>query len=467
MDHLNDSTAHTKALLRTLSFAKVKFLRYAGLDLYNSLRCKAVPIDRLKKNNDDTSEISLDYQVAFAKVVFGGLPTFGDVLQPSTGLDASCSVILQPDIGTLRILPFAPSSAIVFGYLMDQQTGQLSDLCCRGLLRSFVDRVAEQYSIGFNVGAELEFCLYDGKTNQPVVLSRFADSALLNQKEDFISELYEQLAQLDIEVEMIHEESAPGQLEIVLAYQKDPVSLVDNVVLSRETIRSLAKSCGLKAVFLPKIDLNQAGNGCHVHLSIRDTATGKNLFVKNHSSSCDRVSFMKGSRDDIGEMGQSFMEGILQHLPALLGVTMPSTNSFRRVGQGCWTGHEVSWAFDDKEASIRLVSNNRELAWEHFEFKLCDFQANLYLALACILQCGIDGVERQLLLRPSRLNTNNKDALPTSLTESLNILEKDDLLKQWIPQAMLRAYVAVRRVEEERSSSMSHDDEIREELKKA
>jgi glutamine synthetase len=137
---------------------------------------------------------------------------------------------------------------------------------------------------------------------------------------------------------MLHTESAPGQLEIVLVYQEDPVQLADNVVLARETITAVTFKHGLKALFLPKINANHAGNGRHVHLSIRDTETGSNLFHSSGSHTPRRQSFLMGMTMDISSAGQSFIEGILRHLPALLALTISQQTRFvelaRVVGLG-------------------------------------------------------------------------------------------------------------------------------------
>lgn len=231
---------------------------------------------------------------------------------------------------------------------------------------------------------ELEFCLIDAKTNSPIDDSVFANSITLNDQEPFISDLYEQLKQQYIPVELIHSESGPGQLEIVLEYSHDPIAISDNILLARETIRFVARRHGMKAVFFPKYDLTKAGNGVHVHVSLRDATT-------------DRPIFCEG--DKLTTTGGAFVEGILCHLDALTGLTLPTVNSFRRVGKGCWTGSEVGWAVEDKESGIRVCSNLVSKAWDHVEYKLCDNTCNFYLALAGILSCGMNGIERKATLR--------------------------------------------------------------------
>lgn len=160
--------------------------------------------------------------------------------------------------------------------------------------------------------------------------SLFANVITLNQQEVYISDLYDQLRDAQhIPVELIHAESAPGQLEIVLSYQTNAVLLADYVLLAKETVRAVATKHCLKALFLPKIFGDKAGSGLHVHLS-----------YYRYSDSHERPSnaFCDSSTGLLTQGGGAFLEGILQHLPALTAITMPTVNSFRRVGPGCWTG---------------------------------------------------------------------------------------------------------------------------------
>lgn len=458
---------YSDALLRTLSFANVKLVRFLALDVVNQPRCKAVPLKHLRRHSRSLE----DHPVAFAQVVLAGLPNYGDAMVDGSGLNAEDTVVLQADAGTLRILPYAPSTAVVLGNLISQTTGLPSDLCPRSLLRRVVDS-ASASQVGFNVGVELEFCLHDAKTNMPVDTSNFASTVTLNRQEEFVSQLLTQLDQQDVDVELVHAESAPGQVEVVLQYRTDAVEAMDRVVLARETIQEVAHHHGLKALFLPKIHPAKAGNGMHLHLSLRDLRTGENLFVNSNSLSRRRQSFLMGhSNRDISDRGQSFMEGILQHLPALLALTLPTTNSFRRVGPGCWTGSQVSWAFEDKEAPLRVVANLVEQKWEHVEYKLCDGCANPYLALSGILLAGICGVDDGLVLRPSRHDAEAAGAvpksLPVSLSESLDCLEQDEFLMSVLPATMTKAYLALRRAEVSHATGNTLEDEVAAALDKA
>eukprot|EP00980_Cylindrotheca_fusiformis_P009629 scaffold2127_cov85-Cylindrotheca_fusiformis.AAC.9 len=254
-----------------------------------------------------------------------------------------------------------------------------------------------------SVGVELEFYLVDADAGKFIDDSVFANTTTLNEQEEFLSDLYDQLEQQYIPIELIHAESGPGQLEVVLQYSKNPLELIDHVVLAQETIRAVAakKKYGYyKASFLPKYNSTTAGNGLHVHLSIRDATTGVPLMATTNDGSTAAAA----ASSPLSSQASAFVEGMLQHLPGLLGLTMPTVNSFCRIGPGCWTGSQVGWAFEDKEAAIRLCADLRNTSrrrrqWAtHVEYKLCDCSCNLYLALAAILSSGLHGMEEKRTL---------------------------------------------------------------------
>jgi len=459
---LQQESAYAIALLRSLQFSGVKFLRFFTVDPFNNIRCKVKPVDNLllslqKSNNN--SLISLEHQLSVAEVCYGGLRYSADVMTPGSGLDARNVLTLQPDLSSFRNLPYAPKSALVMGNLKNQYTGEQSPLCTRSLLQRVVRDAKEKHNIEFAVGVELEFCLMSSP-NDFADQSVFANSTALNEQEDFLADLYDQLQQQYIPVETIHSESGPGQLEVVLQYSKNPLELADSVVLAQETIRAVAKKYNYKALFLPKYDMMKAGNGMHVHMSIFDSITGQPIFSN-------------GGNGGLSSKGSAFVEGLLQHLPALMGLTMPTVNSFRRVGPGCWTGSRVGWALEDKECGVRICSDLATQEWNHVEVKLVDATCNIHLALAGLLSSGLDGVIQELNLRPSLDDVQQEGAdetagsmipspLPTTVMEALEALENDAHLMTLMSPSMSKAYLAVRRydAEESVSSGTTVQDEV-------
>jgi len=381
---------YQSAVLRSLRAANVKFLRYAILDSYNTVRAKTVPIYhalRILKRGDDP----FANPVSIAEVCYAGLPPSADVPVEGAGLTAKNVLTLRPDFATLRVLPYSPGTAMVMCISHDQRTGELSPLCTRGLLEKVMQRGRDELGVEFTVGAELEFQLYrlgsGGGEPRPVDSSTFANSITLNEQDEFIADVYEKLAQQDIDIEMIHSESAPGQLEVVLGYD-NALQIADNIFYAKETVSAVAKQHGMKALFLPKTSMMTAGNGLHFHYGFREIGSSSNSFGD------------ESTQTGISRRGESFMEGILQSLPALLSFTLPTNNSFRRVGPGCWTGSTVSWSTEDKESPLRVCLDLNSGEVSNVEMKLSDATANPYLALAAVLAAGSEGMKKDLTLRP-------------------------------------------------------------------
>jgi glutamine synthetase/nicotinamidase-related amidase len=429
------------AIVRSLRAAGVKFIRYAIVDAYNTVRCKAVPLprasDRLlsdRVGGRDSYSGPLDDPVSIAEVCFAGLPRHADVPVSSANLSARNVLTLRPDLSSLRVLPYAPRTAMVMCTAHDQSTMEVSRLCTRGLLERVLSEAREGMGIEFGVGAELEFQLFRTETMggcpRPIDSTTFANPATLNDQEDFISTLYDQLADQDIPIELVHAESAPGQLEVVLSYSNNVMQLADDVVLARETISSCAKKHGMKALFLPKTSTTTAGNGLHLHFSFKDVGP----FSENSFSDPSQPS-------GISLRGQSFMEGILDHLPSLLSFTLPSVNSFRRVGPGCWTGSEVRWATEDKEAPIRVCLDLSTQHVTNVEYKLSDAMANIYLELSMILAAGMDGLKKGSKLRPPMYE--GSETLPKSLQDSIDLLKTNHTLLSILGPQLSTAYLAV------------------------
>ena len=102
------------------------------------------------------------------------------------------------------------------------------------------------------------------------------------------------------------------------------------------------------------------------------------------------------------------------------------------------------------------------------ELKLSDSTANIYLELAAILSCGMDGMARQLPLRP-RVGPGDGggDELPKSLDESLSCLKKDDMLLGVLGKELSTGFLALKKAEAAHSAEMSLEDEVALALKKA
>ncbi|HEX4714098.1 MAG TPA: glutamine synthetase, partial [Ktedonobacteraceae bacterium] len=269
------------------------------------------------------------------------------------------------------------------------------------------------------------------------------------------------LGEQGLVVEQAINEYGPGQQEISVRHAP-ALRAADNQIKLRDTARGVALQHGLLASFAPKPFPDEIGSGCHVHFSLWDQESGRNLLYDPRDP--------RGLSQD----GRSFIAGILEHLPALVALTSPSYNSYRRLQPQAWSSAYTAWGFDNREAAVRIVSPfwGREEQSYHIELKTVDGSANPYIALAGLIAAGLDGIKRHLdpgapcehdpdKLSESEREQNRVRRLPTTMADALDELERDQLFMEAMGDLMSRSYLAVRRSEEKAFAEQDSEFEIR------
>src|SRR5262249_44558764 len=161
-------------------------------------------------------------------------------------------------------------------------------------------------------------------------------------------------------------------------------------------------------------------------ISAWDAGSGLNLFAGG---------------EGLSEFGRQFAAGLLAHLPALVAVTCASVNSYRRLQPHSWSSAFNCWGFENREAAVRVPSTywGQETASTNLEIKCVDATCNPYLALACVIAAGLDGVKRKLQppepvsCDPGTLSDAERqklkiNRLPTTLKDALEELKQDAVL---------------------------------------
>lgn len=167
----------------------------------------------------------------------------------------------------------------------------------------------------------------------------------------------------------------------------------------------------------------------------------------------------------------AFIAGILNHLPALCAVTIPSKTSYRRIRPHFWAGAFRAWGHQNREAAVRVCKNKQGTNASRFEFKTADATANPYLALGAIIAAGLDGINRNLEL-PEEVNIDpglipeperrdrGIDLLPQDLGEALDALRSDKVLLEAFGEELANSYVAVRQNEWDNLKDLSLEEEV-------
>jgi glutamine synthetase len=325
-------------------------------------------------------------------------------------------LVLRPDLGTLRRLPWDRRSALV---LSDAEWpgGATVEVAPRQILRRQVERLG---ALGFQAMAatELEFRVFtepyraawdaDHRGLTPATPVN-VDYALdgLGVLDDLGAHLRRTMQELGMPFETARGECAPGQYEITFPYGP-ALDVADGHVLYKRAAKAVASAQGVSLSFMAKFD-EREGNSGHVHFSLR-TASGEPAFAGDHGMS---------------ELMARFVAGQLACLPELMLLFAPTWNSYKRLHPGSFAPTHVGWGVDNRTCPLRVVGHGDSLRFEH---RVPGADANPYLVLAGVIAAGLHGIEHELELGPPTVGNAFAHAcagarLPVTL---------DDALARWI-----------------------------------
>jgi glutamine synthetase len=240
-----------------------------------------------------------------------------------------------------------------------------------------------------------------------------------DQLMDIRNEMMLTMIQAGIDVEAQHHEVATaGQCEIDMRFQ-ELVRMADQMCLYKYIVRNVARRHGKTVTFMPKPLYGDNGSGMHTHIS---------LWKEGHPL------FAGSGYAGLSEMALHAMGGILRHAPALLAITNPTTNSYKRLVPGYEAPVNLAYSQRNRSASCRIPMYSASPKTKRIEFRCPDPTCNPYLAFAAILLAAIDGIQNKINpgppldrdiydLPPEELAKVPK--APGSLDEALSALERD------------------------------------------
>ncbi|MDB4867383.1 MAG: glnA [Cohnella sp.] len=273
--------------------------------------------------------------------------------------------------------------------------------------------------------------------------------APIDSQQDIRSEMVRLMQESGMRVERHHHEVATaGQAEINFRFDT-LTKTADNLMKYKYIIHNVARQYGKVATFMPKPLFGDNGSGMHVHQSIFNE--GEPLFYE------------KGGYANLSPMALHYIGGILHHAPALIAVTNPSTNSFKRLVPGYEAPVNLVFSKGNRSAAVRIPVAAVTPKGCRIEFRTPDSTANPYLAFAAMLLAGLDGIKRKI--DPTALGYGPFDkniyelsdedkkeirSVPGTLDEALDALEADsDFLTEGgvFSKDFIENYVALKRSE--------------------
>jgi len=426
--------------------AGVRLVRFLYTDNGGVTRGKATHIEGLQDRMRDGIGLTVAMQAM----------NMLDQLAAVEGMGPVGEIRLVPDPETFTVLPYAPHSAAMTVDMCNHD-GSPWEACPRSFLKR---QIAACAAAGFTVQAafECEFTLATRNaegTYTPLDESLCFSSVGMTMAAQVMDAIIAAFEAQGIEVDQYYPELGHGQQELPIRHAP-ALAAADRQVFFRDTVRNVAYQHDLYASLAPKPFPDQAGNGAHIHFSLWDKA-GKRSVMYNPND-----------QYGISRLGYHFIAGILNHLPALLALTCPTYNSYRRLQPHFWSSAYTAWGPDNREGAVRVPSqfNSDRAGSTNAELKSSDASSNPYLALGGLLAAGLDGVKRELtpdeptLIDPGNYSDEERASrgiqrFPATLKEALDNFERDMVLMDALGPLLSRSYLAVKRLEWE---SFSKED---------
>jgi glutamine synthetase len=336
--------------------------------------------------------------------------------------------VMVADPSTFRVLSWANNT----GWMLCDiyfPNGKPVPFSTRALARDALGKLGRS-GFDFFAGLEVEFQLFklidpklssDGLTwpaEAPAVEHtthgfQYLTESRFDQVDPILEVLRKTMQALGMPLLSLEVELGPSQYEFTFAPEKG-LAAADTMVLFRSAMKQVARRHGYLASFMcrPKLP-NTFASGWHLHQSLLDRKSGRNLFASS------------GKSELLSPLGQHYLAGLLAHARAAAAFTTPTINGYKRYhGINSMAPIQAIWAKDNRGVMVRVLGEPGDPS-THLENRVGEPLANPYLYMASQIHAGLDGIARKLDPRPSA-NTPydiKAEPLPKSLAEALAALQ--------------------------------------------
>lgn len=419
---------------REIEEKNVTFLRLMFTDILGTLKNVEIPAtpEQIEK-------------ILTNKVMFDGSSIEGFVRINESDM------YLYPDLDTWTVFPWGDENGSVGGLICDVYTAEGYPFAGdpRGNLKKALRHMEDLGFSSFNLGPEPEFFLFKmDKDGNPTLevndKGGYFDLAPTDLADNTRREIVNVLTKMGFEVEASHHECAVGQHEIDFKYD-DVLSACDKIQIFKLVVKTIARKHGLYATFMAKPKYGIAGSGMHCNMSLFDQ-DGNNAFYDPKDQ--------RGM--DLSRTAYQFLAGLINHAYAYTAVTNPTVNSYKRLVPGFEAPVYVAWAGRNRSPLVRVPASRGQST--RLELRSVDPTANPYLAMAVLLEVGLNGIENQLEA-PAPIESNiyamteeeRKAAgitdLPSTLHNAIKGLRKDEVVRAALGEHIYTNFVEAKKIE--------------------
>lgn len=446
---------------------KLKLIRLAWSDPQGASRAKTFTVAGFLNvlESGATSTVATATIDASSARVFSSFTRGGGMgLDEMTG---SPNQVIVPDPLTFRVLPWQPDMGWVLG---DEyfSSGQPFHFSTRHLLRKCLAQL-EKRGMRSVVGLEVEWYLFRlaqdhltdenvghlGLKGRPVSVVPAEPGYLLHSESNMdrihapVSTVATMLEQMGLPLRSIEKELGPGQLECTFA-PTDALQAADNLFLFRTATRQICWRMGFLASFMCRPGFNgYPSSGWHLHQSLVEAKSGRNLFTPRTPG------------EALSPLGMNYLGGLLRYaIPSTVFAT-PTVNGYRRFRANSLAPDRVAWGMDHRGAMLRVLAGPRDPA-SRVENRIGEPAANPYLYIASQVITGAEGIAARL--DPGSPETDpyatNHPALPKSLPEALEAMEREPLFCREFGELFVNYYLKFKRTELDRYETFSKEHAV-------
>ena len=360
---------------------------------------------------------------------------------------ADIDMFCRPDPNAVFMVPWAiePTAQVIHD-TYDKQ-GIPIELSPRNILKRVLKLYADH---GWQpiVAPEMEFYLTKrnadpdfpleapiGRSGRPETGRQSFSIDAANEFDPLFEDMYDWCEAQGLDLDTLIHEEGTAQMEINFRHG-EALHLADQILVFKRTMREAALKHDVAATFMAKPMSGEPGSAMHLHQSVIDIKTGKNVF----------------SNED-GTMSQLFLHhigGLQKYIPELLPMFAPNVNSYRRFLPDTSAPVNVEWGEENRTVGLRVPESNAQN--RRVENRLAGADANPYLAIAASLLCGylgmVEGREPSAAVVGRGYERRNL-RLPLTLEDALERMELCEAVKPYLGQKFITGYVAVKRAENE------------------
>ncbi len=351
---------------------------------------------------------------------------------------------MVPDFGTATAAPWTADITLQIIHDAQNTDGTPVTTAPRNVLKRVMQLYAEKgwrpvvapemefYFVARNIDPNNPIIPPVGRTGRRAAAKQAYSMSAVDEYGKVIDDIYDFAEAMGLEIDGILQEGGAGQVEINLAHG-DPVALADNIFYFKRMIREAALRHDFFATFMAKPIEGEPGSAMHIHHSVVDIGTGKNIFTDEGGT--EMPAFM------------GFIGGMQRYLPSAVALMAPYVNSYRRYVPDFAAPINLEWGRDNRTTGLRVPLSGPES--RRVENRLAGMDCNPYLGIAASLACGYLGLINDC--RPRSECVINaymgEDELPLTLGDAIDLLDEDEDLRGILGSDFVDLYVAVKRHE--------------------